>query len=82
MFGEHADPSSSDAAREAWLVRYDAHNTAVREHFSACPDRLLVMNIADGDGWERLCSFLGMSVRRTPFPNKNSSPTRSMGSTR
>lgn len=82
MFGEHADPSSSDAAREAWLVRYDAHNTAVREHFSACPDRLLVMNIAEGDGWERLCSFLGMSVRRKPFPNKNSSPTRSMGSTR
>ena len=80
MFGEHADPSSSDAARGAWLSQYDAHNTAVREYFSDCPDRLLVMNIADGDGWERLCPFLRVAVRRNPFPSKNASRTRPAGS--
>jgi len=71
VFGEHADPSAGDAARGAWLARYDEHNASVREHFSGRPDRLLVMNIAEGDGWERLCPFLGTAVRREPFPRKN-----------
>ena len=76
MFGEHADPSSSSAARGAWLARYDAHNEAVRAYFSKCPDRLLIMDIAAGDGWDVLCAFLGMAVRTKPFPLQNASLAR------
>jgi len=76
MFGEHADPSSSDAARAEWLARYDAHNAAVRRHFSDDPERLLIMNIAEGDGWEQLCRFLGLPDRRKPFPVKNVNRSR------
>jgi hypothetical protein len=35
------------------------------------PDRLLVMNIVGGDGWEKLCPFLGMSIPSEPFPHEN-----------
>lgn len=33
-------------------------------------DRLLVFQV--GEGWERLCAFLGVAVPATPFPSENS----------
>ncbi len=32
---------------------------------------LLVMNICAGDGWEKLCPFLGVKIPTTDFPNTN-----------
>ena len=74
VFGEHADPSSSDAARAEWLARYDAHNAAVLRYFSDHPERLLAMNIAEGDGWEQLCRFLDR-----PFAESRSRSRTSIG---
>jgi Sulfotransferase domain len=34
-------------------------------------DRLLAMNIIGGDGWERLCPFLGVPIPSVPFPHEN-----------
>ena len=34
------------------------------------PERLLVHEV--GEGWERLCAFLGVPVPETPFPSVNS----------
>ena len=34
-------------------------------------DRLLVMDITAGDGWDKLCPFLDLPVPTTPFPFRN-----------
>ena len=54
--------------REHVLDVYRAHNAAVKATIS--PDRLLVFEGADG--WEPLCSFLGVPVPDQPYPNTNS----------
>lgn len=50
---------------------YDRFVSAVLEYFSQRPDKLLVMNVAAGDGWEKLCSFLGKPIPDIPFPKAN-----------
>ncbi|MEX0653193.1 MAG: sulfotransferase [Phycisphaeraceae bacterium] len=71
MFGEHADPSASDAARQAWLERYRAHNAAIREYFGPDSERLLILDVTNGDGWEKLCPFLDAPIPKAPFPHAN-----------
>ncbi len=34
-------------------------------------DRLLVMDICAGDGWEKLCPFIGAPIPSTPFPHNH-----------
>ena len=34
-------------------------------------DRLLVIDIVGGDGWEQLCPFLGVPIPEEPFPHSN-----------
>ena len=50
---------------------YDRFVSAVLEHFRQRPDKLLVMNVAAGDGWEKLCPFLGKPIPDVPFPKAN-----------
>jgi hypothetical protein len=49
------------------LAAYRRREAEVRAAVS--PDRLLVFDVADG--WEPLCTFLGVSVPDTPFPHEN-----------
>jgi len=53
--------------------RMPEHRTAVMEYFKDRPEDLLVMNIINGDGWEKLCPFLGVSIPDVPWPHKNMS---------
>lgn len=46
---------------------YEAHNQQVIDTIPA--DRLLVYEV--GEGWDRLCAFLGVPVPDTPFPKTN-----------
>jgi hypothetical protein len=48
---------------------YDLHMKQVLDYFKDRPDKLLIMDIASGDGWEPLCSFLGKPIPNAPFPN-------------
>lgn len=53
--------------------RFRDHNQAVIATVSQ--DRLLIMNVAAGDGWEALCDFVGRTVPKgTPFPAANRTP--------
>ena len=47
---------------------FERHNAAVRSAVS--PERLLVHEV--GEGWPRLCEFLGVPVPAAPFPRVNS----------
>lgn len=54
------------AMRQAFL----RHSREVCAHFTGRDD-LLVMDFAAGDGWEKLCNFLGRRVPGEPFPHHN-----------
>lgn len=47
------------------------HLESVLLYFRDRMSDLLIMDIARGDGWERLCSFLGKPVPAEPFPHSN-----------
>ena len=75
MFGDNADPSSSHRAKQAWLAAYRQHNDAVRTHFFGRDERFLTFNPVGGDGWVKLCSFLGAPEPPRPFPHCNRNST-------
>ncbi len=52
---------------------YETHVRNVNHYFSNRPEDLLILNICDGEGWEKLCPFLGLPVPSIPFPKANRS---------
>jgi sulfotransferase family protein len=59
-----------------YVERYERHNREVAEYFRDRPGDLLLLDITRGDGWDKLCPFLGVSVPSTPFPHENAAPSR------
>ncbi len=64
-------PGDPIGNEELYVERYERHNAEVAEYFAERPGELLVLDIAAGDGWDKLCSFLGTSVPNEPFPHPN-----------
>ena len=64
---------------DVYLERYRAHVREVREYFADRPDDLLVMDFQGGDGWSKLCEFLGDPIPKQPFPHENIAPDRLVG---
>ena len=52
---------------EGWADEYVEHHRRVAEHFAGRPD-LLVLRVTEGEGYERLCPFLGLPRPAAPFP--------------
>jgi len=48
----------------------------VLEYFKNRPNDLLIFAITEGDGWEKLCPFLGEKRPNTPFPYVNKAGDR------
>jgi hypothetical protein len=58
------------ARHETWEEAYHAYDKRVCRFFEDKPDdRLLVMNITGGDGWDKLCRFLDHPVPDDSFPH-------------
>jgi hypothetical protein len=57
--------------RDRFLYAYETHERNVREYFRDRPEDLLVIDICNGDGWEKLSPFLGMEIPAFPFPHSN-----------
>jgi len=57
--------------RDEILRDYEARNEEVIAHFADRPDDLLVLDVVGGEGWERLCPFLGVEPPAEPFPHFN-----------
>jgi hypothetical protein len=53
--------------REKYIATYERHHADVRRYFAGRDD-LLEMSIVEGDGWEKLCPFLGLPPPAAPFP--------------
>lgn len=50
---------------------YRRYHEDVARYFADRPGDLLRMRITEGEGWERLCSFLGHPVPKERFPSLN-----------
>ncbi len=64
----YADPKGN---KKHYISRYERHNQEVKSYFSERPNDLLVLNITNGDGWNKLCPFLKLPVPDKPFPYAN-----------
>lgn len=51
---------------------YHKHVNEVTTYFQNRSD-FLVMDICNGDGWDKLCPFLGLKTPKAAFPNLNAS---------
>lgn len=51
------------------ISAYRKHEENVIKHFEGRPQDLLILNITAGDGWDKLCPFLGKRSPRVPFPH-------------
>lgn len=56
---------------EKFSSGYDRFVQSVHDHFKDRPGKLLTMNVVAGDGWEKLCPFLGKPLPDLPFPKAN-----------
>jgi len=56
---------------ETYLRRYREHNLDVQSYFRDRPADLLVLDITKGDGWNKLCPFLGKARPHSLFPHAN-----------
>ncbi len=56
---------------EKFAAGYERFVSGVLRHFENRPHDLLVLDIAAGEGWEKLCPFLGRPVPDLPFPKAN-----------
>ena len=50
---------------------YETHYNNVIKYFKDRPQDLLVIDICQGDEWEKLCAFLGVEKPDVPFPHAN-----------
>lgn len=65
----HGNPRGHE--RE-YLSRYVRHNEEVRQDFAGREGKdFLVMDLPGGDGWDRLCPFLGHEMVDREFPHRN-----------
>ena len=63
------------------LERRARHDAEVRDWFRSRPESLLVVDWEAGDGWERLCGFLGVPAPAHPFPHENRGESSHRGHT-
>jgi len=50
--------------------KYETRNKEIIEYFKD-RDNLLIMDLENMDGWDKLCSFLGCPIPKEKFPHEN-----------
>jgi hypothetical protein len=69
IYGEDAGcPAGNE---DIYIARYERHNREVLEYFGDRPEDLLIFDLPKGDGWNKLCPFLGYEIPSEPFPHAN-----------
>ena len=51
-------------------ILYDNHLRNVKYYFKDRKRDLLIIDICGGEGWEKLCQFLGKDIPEASFPNR------------
>lgn len=63
---------------QKFLAGYERFVNDVQACFRDRPGKLLIMNVAAGDGWDSLCPFLNKAIPDIPFPKANVTQIRWM----
>jgi len=58
-----------DYNEEQLIAKYYQHHFDVVSHFKGRGNQLLIIDITNGDGWEKLCPFLDATMPAQNFPN-------------
>lgn len=64
-----------------YVNRFERHNREVVEYFKGRSEDFLILDFANGDGWEKLCSFLEKDQPKIPFPHTNTAIERERAKT-
>jgi hypothetical protein len=62
---------TDDAAVARWMREREEIEGLIERHFRNRSADVLTMDIGAGDGWEKLCPFLGKGIPGVPFPHGN-----------
>jgi hypothetical protein len=57
--------------KKKWIEERFFFLKEVQEYFKNKPNQLLIINICKGEGWKKLCNFLGKKIPNIKFPYKN-----------
>jgi len=57
--------------RENTIRVYSDHIREVTGYFKNRPEDFLTIDFTKGEGWEKLCAFLGREIPDVPFPHAN-----------
>lgn len=63
----------NDFSEERFRFVYSNHSQLVKAYFKDRPQDLLSMDLTQGDGWEKLCDFVGKPRPNSEFPRTNKS---------
>jgi hypothetical protein len=69
FFASFMGPMREHLGDRAWMTDYFRRHTE-EVKAAIAPERLLIYEV--GEGWERLCKFLGVPVPDAPYPSENS----------
>ena len=58
--------------QESFMQAFRDHKSGIKKWFKERKDDLLTINICKGDGWGKLCPFLGCDIPNIEFPKSNS----------
>lgn len=61
---------------QIYIDKYNSHNQEVIEYFRGREDDFLIMDLPSGDGWLKLCRFLGEDIPKVEFPRRNTKESR------
>lgn len=70
MWRKEGAPESDIPPASQFIDRYERQFEAASEFFKD-KDNFMVMNIFEGEGWEKLCPFLGKDIPNQTFPHSN-----------
>jgi len=73
---KHPNSTWYNIDKEAWKKEWQVLHKDVFSYFKGRPKDLLVIDIPAGDGWEKLCPFLGVPIPNQSFPKKNQTPNK------
>jgi len=57
--------------KDEWTEQREQQLVEFKEYFKDRPEDFLIINIVEGEGWEKLCPFVGKPTPNEVFPHKN-----------
>ena len=66
---------------KAYEKKYQEYIKEVQSYFKGRKNKLFIMDVTQGDGYDKLCSFLGKETLQEKFPHKNKKWKKSFGKT-